>query len=286
MSLKPTFVESIYITASKEGYIIGKNIIEPIGDKTPPELIVNVDEIPKLTNKSTITVSGKASDENGVVVIVNGVETTPDSEGNFSCEVKFEKEGKNIIIVIAKDTYGNITKKEIEIVVDLTPPEIIMVEGKYVYYPEEEMKGVIQFIVDEDFRAGTIKFGEKEFQGFKVGSDNLIFEVVFPNHGLLEATVNIEDIAGNGTSKLFYIPVYIHHILELGVDSKNVRIDGKWISYEVAPYIKDGRTMVPLRLIAEAFGAEVQLGSSNSRYYDNFRRYKYWSSNREPNCYG
>ena len=36
-----------------------------------------------------------------------------------------------------------------------------------------------------------------------------------------------------------------------------VTLDGKQISFDVQPFIRDGRTIVPARMIAEALGAEV-----------------------------
>ena len=45
--------------------------------------------------------------------------------------------------------------------------------------------------------------------------------------------------------------------MELTVGSAACRINGSSIGNDVAPMLIDGRTMVPLRLISEAFGAEV-----------------------------
>ena len=40
-------------------------------------------------------------------------------------------------------------------------------------------------------------------------------------------------------------------------DSIKVKLDGKTISFDVEPQIVEGRTMVPLRAIFEAMGAEI-----------------------------
>lgn len=45
--------------------------------------------------------------------------------------------------------------------------------------------------------------------------------------------------------------------IELRIGNKNALIDGESVMLDVAPIIKDGRTLVPLRFIGEAFGAWV-----------------------------
>jgi len=46
--------------------------------------------------------------------------------------------------------------------------------------------------------------------------------------------------------------------LQLTIDSKTALINGGKIELETAPYILEGRTMVPLRFISEAFGFEAR----------------------------
>lgn len=46
-------------------------------------------------------------------------------------------------------------------------------------------------------------------------------------------------------------------IIELWVDNITARVDGQPVMLDVPPEIKQGRTLVPLRFIAEAMGAEV-----------------------------
>lgn len=46
-------------------------------------------------------------------------------------------------------------------------------------------------------------------------------------------------------------------LIELEVNSRTARINGQDVVMEVAPYHLRGRTMVPLRLISQATGADV-----------------------------
>jgi hypothetical protein len=47
------------------------------------------------------------------------------------------------------------------------------------------------------------------------------------------------------------------HTVGLQIGNATAVVDGTIISLPAAPYIKSGRTMVPLRLISEAFGGDV-----------------------------
>lgn len=52
-----------------------------------------------------------------------------------------------------------------------------------------------------------------------------------------------------------------------------IKVDGKQITSDVAPVIKDGRTLVPIRVVAEALGLEVEWDGENNvvkiTEYDN-----------------
>jgi hypothetical protein len=47
------------------------------------------------------------------------------------------------------------------------------------------------------------------------------------------------------------------HTVGLQIGNATAVVDGTIISLPAAPYIKNGRTMVPLRLVSEAFGGNV-----------------------------
>lgn len=46
-----------------------------------------------------------------------------------------------------------------------------------------------------------------------------------------------------------------------------LRIDGRVVQSDVAPFILDGRTFVPLRFIAEALGEDVQWDGNTRTVY-------------------
>ncbi|MBC7194146.1 MAG: hypothetical protein H5U37_00570, partial [Caldisericia bacterium] len=120
--VKPTEAGEILITASKDGYVPGKTVVVVGADTIAPELTVDKPVSP--TNKPTVVVTGIATDNAGVpMVMVNGVEATVGADGKFSAEVTL-KEGENEIVVVAKDKSGNKTEKVVKVVLDTVPPEV------------------------------------------------------------------------------------------------------------------------------------------------------------------
>ena len=61
-------------------------------------------------------------------------------------------------------------------------------------------------------------------------------------------------------------------IVELYVDDKRARRNGRELALDVPPKIIDGRTMVPLRFIGEALGAEVEWIGSQRKIVVRKRR--------------
>lgn len=85
---------------------------------------------------------------------------------------------------------------------------------------------------------------------------------VMLNAGSNTITVNAEDTLGNKSSKTVQVVKASSTIIKLAIGSSfaGVTRDGQMqmMRLDVAPFLQSGRTMVPLRFIAEAFGAEVK----------------------------
>lgn len=80
--------------------------------------------------------------------------------------------------------------------------------------------------------------------------------------------------------------------IEMQIDNNTMRVNGKDIYLDVPPIIKDGRTLVPLRAISEAFSADVKwiaetgtadiktpYPKSEFKYEENFDKYHLRTSN-------
>jgi hypothetical protein len=87
-------------------------------------------------------------------------------------------------------------------------------------------------------------------------------------------TVKAEDLAGNQSTKSLQVLKRVPTVIKMAIGSTFAEVikDGKteMVRLDLAPFIQSGRTFVPLRFIAEAFGAKVDwfddpLGKSKGR---------------------
>lgn len=61
--------------------------------------------------------------------------------------------------------------------------------------------------------------------------------------------------------------------IEFFIGSNKAMVDGKATYFDTTPYIKEGRTYVPLRFLSETLGAEVGWNSSKGEVNINFNQY-------------
>jgi len=104
-------------------------------DKIPPKIIITSHDtsrgIRPVQNRKKVTISGRATDENGIVEItVNNKDAKFDEEGNFETDI-YLKIGKNRIVVSAMDIYENRANNEFTItrVASKTPSKAKIVKA-------------------------------------------------------------------------------------------------------------------------------------------------------------
>ncbi len=245
--VRPTEAGEILVTAMKDGYVPGKIEVVVGADTIAPELTVDKPVSP--TNKPTVTITGIATDNAGVpMVMVNGVEATVDADGKFSAEVTL-KEGENEIVVVAKDKSGNKTEKMVKVVLDTIPPEVTV---NALPSPLTSTKVKLSGRVEANAKVmvndkpATVAYDYWEVELTLDYGENLV-------------TVVASDAVGNEKKVETTVVVYRKTVLELQIGNPTPKVNGAYGDpLEAAPFIKDGRTMVPLRFIAEAFGANVE----------------------------
>lgn len=94
-------------------------------DTVPPTLSVTAPTDGLITNKSTVTVTGKTNDATSkpVTVTVNGTAVTVGTDGAFSKDVTLAN-GSNTITIIAKDKAGKTTTVTRKVTLDTVAPVI------------------------------------------------------------------------------------------------------------------------------------------------------------------
>ena len=94
-------------------------------DTVPPTLQITAPSNGLITNKKTVTVSGKTDDVSSkpVTVTVSGVTVTVGTDGTFTKDVTLV-EGANTITIVAKDKAGKTTTVTRKVTVDTSAPVI------------------------------------------------------------------------------------------------------------------------------------------------------------------
>ena len=94
-------------------------------DTVPPTLSITAPTDRLITNKSTVTVTGKTDDVTSkpVIVTINGTTVTVKADGTFSKDVTLVN-GSNTITIIAKDKAGKTTTVTRTVTLDTVAPVI------------------------------------------------------------------------------------------------------------------------------------------------------------------
>lgn len=162
------------------------------------------------------------------------------------------KEGDHTFSLKAKDEAGN----ESNIItytfkIDITPP---ILEITSPLSNIEVLEKVIE-IKGKTEPGITVKIKEISVISDQQTGD---FKISYTlNEGENKIEVKAIDKAGNETVKTLIIRFKSRTIIRLQIGNLMAVLNDKTIVLELAPFIESGRTLVPLRFIAESFGATV-----------------------------
>ncbi len=213
-------------------------------DMTKPKL--ELSPLPRETTEASINLCGVTEKpETGVTLMVNSVRVQINTDGTFCQPIRLV-EGPNTIFCVAIDRAGNIeqivapsitlVRKTVVVMTQGVPEATINGEKLYVDPPPTNIKGRIMV---------PLSFIAKAF-----GMDT--------KWEATDKSVVIKWSEHQGEQS-------IRHNLKLWIGKNNYNQDGKTMFLDVPPTILKGRTMVPVRFIANAFGAETQWDSVNKR---------------------
>ena len=130
ITLDGTEITSVNKTAVTGGYKYTCTPAAALKDgahtiSVPPTLSITAPTDRLITNKSTVTVTGKTDDVTSkpVTVTINSTAVTVSTDGTFSKDVTL-KEGSNTITIIAKDKAGKTTTATRTVTLDTAAPVI------------------------------------------------------------------------------------------------------------------------------------------------------------------
>jgi len=214
-------------------------------DTTPPELKFSIPD-GFVTNKKNIKVEGET--EKGAKVFFEGKEIEVDRDGNFTIYIKL-KEGMNVFEIKAVDESGNENKVFLSIVCDLTPPSL------WVNLPLKYK------VVDSRIKiSGEVEKGSSLFVNGKkieISKEGKFLVEVPLNFGYNRIEFKAVDKAGNENIVKRVVYRVERKEIILWIGRKEAEVNGETFKMDVSPFIKNGRTYVPVRFITESLGAYV-----------------------------
>jgi len=214
-----------------------------------PTGVIELDPVDTYTNKNEVVISGTVSV--GSQVTINQETVPVSSEGKFLKTVVLS-EGENQFVIEVREPNQKQTNRKIIVVRrDTTPPIVTLdVLEKLVDVREIMLTGKVN-------ESAIIRVNNQTAINDKTNSSWKIKMVL--EYGKNPVKIEAVDLLGNTRSQELLLEVFRKMTVSLSIGKKTVLINGlpSEKELEVAPFIKNATTFVPIRFIAESFGAKV-----------------------------
>ncbi len=256
-SLTPNNRGILVIKASMESMITATYLQGVDEDATPQ--YIDLDPVDVLPESKTVIISGRVKP--GSVVTINDQPVPVDDLGKFRYEAMLTAQN-SMFEIIAKDPSGRIAKRILnierptdELQIQLENPE------KFVEAKEASIRGkVLRTKVTEELPSRLIWIFVNGVEAQVVPDEKHLefsFEATIPlSYGKNRIEVNVRTAEGF-TKKVTEVSNYRKSTIELQIDNDKALINGQHKTIDGKPFILEGRTYVPLRVVAEGFGADV-----------------------------
>jgi hypothetical protein len=231
------------------------NLILPVlvnPDAVPPAIDIAYPPDNLITNKPEIEVSGMV--DPSVSVNINEKPANKEDNGSFTLKIQLT-EGQNIIKFLAKNRRGLTTEITRIVTLDTKPPKLTIDE-----LDPEVTKDTVIIKGKTEIGAVVSITTTREPSDVPVDSNGEFSFPVKLEKGYNTIEVVAVDPATNST--LLSFDVRYITLIKLRIGSKIMLINEEQTTIDAEPYIKTGRTMVPLRAIAEALGVTPDWNAS------------------------
>ncbi len=213
-------------------------------DTTPPSL--QIDPVPIQTQKDSIVVTGKTDPTADLTF--NGAEVLVKKDGTFKVQYNIIQKINQLIFTATDDLGNEVTKYA-------------------VFFYKPALENLIILTIGETIGV----FNDQEFP-MDAPPEIINGRVFVPIHVITD--IYGADMEWNSETKEVHISLVGTHVF-LKIGDVNARIEKdttgtEKIVLESAPYISNGRTMVPLRFISEAFGSVVEYVSDTKQIMIKF----------------
>ncbi|MCX6084390.1 MAG: stalk domain-containing protein, partial [Caldiserica bacterium] len=172
-------------------------------------------------------------------------------------------DGRHELVIVAVDSVGNRTERAITLVVDTRPPVLTLDPPSSVSTPTFTLTGSA---IDAGSGLASLAINGEPVVPFLDGSFS---EKLALTKGANDILVQATDKAGNTTSQTFTVtyrsssttaPSSLYVVLTIG--STDMEVNGMTRTLDAAPFIKDGRTLLPIRALIETLGGSVEWNAS------------------------
>jgi hypothetical protein len=172
-------------------------------------------------------------------------------------------DGRHELVIVAFDSAGNRTERAITLIVDTRPPDLTVDLPSSVSTPTLLITGSA---VDAVSGLASLTINGEPVVPFLDGSFS---EKLALMKG--ENTIDVEavDNVGHVASQTFTVtystsssaaPSSLYVVLTIG--KAEMDVNGMPVAMDAAPFIKDGRTLLPIRALIEALGGTVEWNAS------------------------
>lgn len=249
-----------------------------IDDQSPPQIKLDQD-LKSYTNKAEATLSGSILDQESRIKLatLNQQELSLDSEGKFTILLVLEK-GSNSFLLEAWDTYNNKAELSFELVYDTQAPliDIGKVEDFYLGTEKDPTYSFQVISSLSPVQGITVTVNDKvQYENLDSGAEVSCMAALTLQKGENKIRVTAWNMAGNQAEKefIYWLGVTRSVSLNIGSNKAQITIDGQTeeVTLDTPPIIVSGRTMVPLRFIATALGAEVTWQASDQSILIEFQ---------------
>jgi len=218
-------------------------------DTAPPQLVITSPVDNATLNSKDVVVSGSV--DVGAAVKVDGQPISVDAAGHFNKIITISGSSA-IMTIVATDIAGNSVQEVLHVSLDTTPPALIVISP--VSFQEIHKLPVIV--------RGTTELGATVTVNGNAATVDVSGGFLYGLYEASEGEVSIiqvvaKDAAGNATEKNINIKYIKTTIIKLQVKNAVAMINADTVSLDAPPVIKNGRTLIPVRFISEALGAEI-----------------------------
>ncbi|MGB9695262.1 MAG: stalk domain-containing protein, partial [Caldisericaceae bacterium] len=217
-------------------------------DTVPPTITVSYPQQNAILNTKNFTITG--STEPGATLTINNTPVNVGAQGNFSYDTSIT--GPVSFTLVAKDAAGNTKQFVLNVSLDTTPPKLTVSE------PSAFQEIHTQFVT---VKGQTEKDATVKINGTPIALNadySFSYSLTLTTQGLNAIEVTATDLAGNVATVSIPVKFIPKTKIIIQVGNTNGIVNDKTVKLEAAPKITNGRTLVPIRFVAEAFGATVK----------------------------